>query len=344
MVFNCLSLSNTFKLDYLEVDLTNRTIPANYDFYFFNYHPITMGWLETKTLKSKLGFTITIILEVSPNDPFVMCPSKDFDVYCVLDPTIKSKKNVYAFPRPLEKINFKSLKIKNDVPVIGTFGFPTKGKGFQHVVEAVNQEFDNAIIRINIPFGDFIPNSNQYAEYLATICRERAKPGITVSVTNDFMSKSELVEWCFANTLNCFLYDRNMPGLSATTDQAIISGRPLSVSDNDTFRHITAYFPPYPKWSLKDSIQKSQPLIKQIQKDWSPENFIKKFEAILKENKLLINKKDHLKQSNFTLTVKRTTVTDTIAGRIKKYTRKIKKINLKSILSFNDPKPPQKII
>ena len=343
MVFNCLALSNKFTLDYVEIDINNRTIPTTYNFYFFNYHPVTMGWLNTKYLKN-LGFSITMILEVLPNDPFVMCPPKHFHAYCVLDPTIKSKKNVYAFPRPLEKVNFELVKIENEIPVIGTFGFATKGKGFHHVVEAVNKEFDNAIIKVNIPFGDFIPDSNRYAEYLGTICKQRAKPGITVKVSHDFMSKTELVQWCSANTLNCFLYDRNMPGLSATTDQAIISGSPLSVSDNETFRHITAYLPPYPKWSLRDSIEKSEPLINEMQKDWSPENFARKFETVLGENELLINKGDHFEQSNFTLPVKSKTVIDPITRRIKKYKRKIKKFNLKSILNFNDPKRSKKII
>ena len=284
MAYQCLLLSDQYSLDYIEIDIDNRQIPVGYDFYFFNYHPATMRWLDTKPLKKELGFVMTMVLEVAPNDPFVLCPKNDFAVYCALDPTIKiNDKRVYAFPRPLEKINFDLPVADNPIPVIGSFGFATKGKGFQHVVEAVNKEFEKAIVRINIPFGDFVPDSKEYAFFLGDLCRKKAKEGITVEVTHDFMSKEELIKWCAANTLNCFLYDRDMQGLSATTDQAIITGRPLAISDNNTFRHIAAYLPVYPKWSLKESIERSVPYVLKMRQDWQGEQFAKRFELLLKD-------------------------------------------------------------
>ena len=283
MVYQCLLISNLYHLDYREIDSNDREIPTGYDFYFFNYHPVTMAWLQTKSLKKDLGFVITMILEVAPNAPFVMCPHRDFNLYCALDPTLKPKQNnVFSFPRPLEKIDFDLPVIQNIVPVIGSFGFATEGKGFHHVVEAVNKEFSEAIVKINIPYGDFVPNSKNNAIYLGNLCKQMAKPGIDVQITHDFMSKESLIKWCASNTLNCFLYDRNMQGLSATTDQAITAGRPLSVSDNDTFRHITAYLPPYPNYSLRESIEKSVPIVKQMIEDWQPLRFVQKFEEIIK--------------------------------------------------------------
>ena len=283
MVYQCLRLSSIYKLDYQEIDIEERKIKTGYDFYFFNYHPITMGWLQTRNLKKELGFVITMILEVAPGDPFVLCPDNDFDLYCVLDPTIKPRKNLFPFPRPLERIKIPHQIRENVIPIIGSFGFATRGKGFQHVVEAVNKEFDKAIVRINIPFGDYVPNSKNYALSLAKLCKEKAKPGIEVIVTHDFLEKDALITWCSENSLNCFLYDRQMPGLSATTDQAIASGRPLSVANNDTFRHILKYLKPYPVFSLKASIEKSIPLVEKMKDDWSPEKFYLKFEKILQE-------------------------------------------------------------
>lgn len=342
MVYNCLKNSDKFQLDYIEVNIENRTIPIGYNFYFLNYHPVTMGWLETKKLKKELGCVGTVILEVAPSDPFVLCSEKDFSFYCVIDPTLKSnKKNVYSFPRPLEKINFDLPEIKNEIPVIGTFGFATKGKGFQHVVEAVNKEFDKAVIKINIPYGDFVPNSKTYAEFLSNTCKAKAKPGIEVQVSHDFMDKTELIKWCANNTINCFLYDRNMPGLSATTDQAIVSERPLAVSKNDTFRHIISYIKPYPDWSLQESINKSIPYVKQMKEEWSPENFARKFEFLLKEYDHMLNRNID-NQIAFTLPLKNKTIIDTIEKRIKKYRRKLKKINLKTLIG--DTKHSKKII
>ncbi len=327
MVYQCLLKSNLYNLDYKEIDINEREIQTGYNFYFFNYHPETMAWLKTKSLKKDLGFVITMILEVAPNDPFVMCPQGDFNFYCTLDPTLNSKyNNVYSFPRPLENINFDIPFVKNIIPVIGSFGFATKGKGFHHVVEAVNKEFDEAIVKINIPYGDFIPNSKEQAFYLGDLCKKIAKPGIDVQITHEFMSKESLIKWCASNTLNCFLYDRKMPGLSATTDQAIVTGKPLSVSDNDTFRHITAYLPSYPTFSLKESIEKSVPMVQKMIDDWQPLSFVKKFEEIIGNYKRQLN--SNKKHSEiYLLPIKKNNLCDFLKHRIKKYKRKINNFN-----------------
>jgi hypothetical protein len=74
-----------------------------------------------------------------------------------------------------------------------------------------------------------------------------------------------------------------MPGLAATTDQAIVSEQPLSISENNTFRHITKYIKPYPHLSLREAIATTKPIVKQIKQDWSQHNFLKHFEAMLKQ-------------------------------------------------------------
>jgi hypothetical protein len=323
MAYQCLKLSSLYTLDYVEVDENDREITTGYDFYFFNYHFATMKWLATDQLKKKLGNVITMILEVAPGDAFVFTPEKDFNIYCALDPTIESKGNLYAFPRPLEKVDFEIPAVKNEFPVIGSFGFATTGKGFEHVVAAVNKEFEKATVRINIPFGDFVPDSKEYSEKLAILCRDLAKPGIDVQITHDFMSKEDLIKWCAANDLNCFLYDRHMPGLAATTDQAIVSGKPLSVSDNDTFRHITAYLPPYPSFSLKDSLEKSPAIIQQLCEDWSPQKFAAGFEKVLEENGIKEGKK---KSGTLVLPLFIIKEKKTLKSRWKKLKRKLKKV------------------
>lgn len=285
MVFQCLLDSARYSLDYVEIDEENHTVSAGYDFYLFNYHVVTMSWLDTKAIKTSLpGVKITVVLEVSPNDPFVYCSPDDFDAYIVLDPTLSSsRKNVYSFPRPLEVVDNLSPYVSKEVPVIGSFGFATEGKGFEHVIDAVNKEFERAIVRINIPYASYADASRNYAEQLAEICRGAAKNGIEVVVTHDFMSKPDLIEWCGQNTINCFLYDRNMPGLAATTDQAISSGRPLIISKNDTFRHIEKFIKPYPQQTLKEAIENTPKQVAEIQREWSPRKFRERFEKTLSD-------------------------------------------------------------
>ena len=325
MVYQCLKPSDSYSLDYLEVNSEQRAIPSGYDFYFFNYHPFTMPWLETRNLKKLLnGLVITMVLEVLPGDPFVLCPRTHFDLYCVLDPSLKIRQaNVIAFPRPLEQVTIKP-HTTNDIPVIGTFGFATRGKGFQHVVDSVNKEFEQAIVKINIPFGSFVPDSEDYSIKLSEICRNRAKPGIEVEVTHHYFTKEELIDWCRQNTLNCFLYDRNMPGLAATTDQAIVSEQPLAVSKNDTFRHILSYLPSYPQWSLRQSIEQSAPLVKKMKSDWSPENFKRKFETALEQ--FIWNQNATEGSSNIILPLKTSNFRTKLENKFHKLQRKLKQI------------------
>ena len=298
MSYNSLCLSQRYKLDYVEIDENDREICNQYDFYIFNYHHITMGWLNTKSLRELPGLKLTLVLEVAPNNPFVLCPKDSFDVYCSLDPSIKiDDKRVYAFPRPLEVIEDIDPYQESPIPTIGTFGFATPGKGFELVVDAVNREFEQAIVKINIPPANYADSftwdfhKQNYSEYLANLCKKVAKPAVQVIVTNDYMTKNDLIRWCSQNTLNCFLYNRNQPGLSATTDQAISSGRPLAISNNPTFRHIHSYLKPYPYQSLKDSIRLSQSQVLKIQEEWHPINFAKRLEQVLEDHQVFANRK-----------------------------------------------------
>ena len=285
MVFQCLVNSDEYSLDYIEIDEENHTVSGGYDFYLFNYHMVTMSWLDTKRIKTALpGVKMTIVLEVAPNDPFVYCSPDDFDAYLALDPTLSSsRKNVYSFPRPLEAVDNLSPHVPKDIPVIGSFGFATEGKGFDHLIDAVNKEFDKAVVRINIPYASYADASRNFAAQLAEMCKNRAKNGIEVVVTHDFMSKFDLIEWCRQNTINCFLYDRNMPGLAATTDQAISSGRPLIISKNDTFRHVEKFIKPYPQQTLKEAIENTPEKVEEIQREWSPKKFRERFEKTLSD-------------------------------------------------------------
>lgn len=301
MAYKSLVLSQKCQIDYLEIGVDAREIPIGYDFYIFNYHYAVMRWLDTKCLRALPGLKLTLLLETFTNDPFVLCPPDHFDAYLAIDPTMNvADKRVYAMPRPLEVTEGVSSYRNSDIPIIGSFGFATPGKGFELVVDAVTKEFDQAIVKINLASGTYTDQAawvfqkRDYGEYLRELCQNVAKKGVQVVVTRDYMSKEGLIEWCSQNTLNCFLYNRNQPGLAATTDQAISSGRPLAVSTNETFRHIHPYVTPYPFQSLKESIASSQPQVLQMQRDWAPKHFASKFEEVLLDFGLLANHKQSL--------------------------------------------------
>jgi FkbM family methyltransferase len=284
MAYESLVRSDRYVLDYAEVDFDNRRVPRSYDFYLFNYHDQTsMAWLDTGCVRELPGIKMTLVLEVAPNDPFVRVSPNHFDAYLVLDPTVtRVNSKVYPFPRPLEPAPLLEPLPDYDRPVLGTFGLPTAGKGFDKIVVAANREFDSATIRMNIPAGGYIPEGlRRDVEGTIQTLSALAKPGIDVLITREFMDKPSLIRWCSQNTLNLFLYDRSMVGLAATTDQAISSGRPLAVSANETFRHIHSFLTPYPLRTLKESIARSQPEVAAMQQAWSQATFARTFETML---------------------------------------------------------------
>ena len=285
MSFDCIKNSKLYDIAYTEVDEDHNSIPDGFDFYVFNYHPIPMGWLDTRCVRRLSGLKMTIVLEVTPNNPYVMTPQGDFDCYLVLDPTLKTiDTRVYPFPRPLENLHVSTRKPLRGAPVIGSFGFPTRGKGFELIVEAVSREFTKATVRLNVPFGDYVPQNEEMFEKIKRECLERKGSGISVEFSNTFFDKKELIEWCSENTINCFFYYRSMAGLSAVTDQAIASGRPMLTGTSQTFRHIHPYITPYPYQSIRSAIAHSHRGVEEMQRDWHPSKFLEAFERVITEN------------------------------------------------------------
>ncbi|MEM7202222.1 MAG: methyltransferase domain-containing protein [Planctomycetota bacterium] len=280
MCARALGGSAHYSLDYVEVDRF-EAIPTGYDLYVFNYHHVTMAWLDPRRVADLDGQKIAFVLEMEQHDPFVLCPDV-FDGYCVPDPTLTcDDPRVHAFGRPLEVAADLPPYRDQGVPVIGSFGFATPGKGFEHIVHAVSREFDQAVVRLNIPPATHADPSGDIARQYAGLCRELAGPGIEVRVDHRFLDKQELIHWCAENTINVFFYNRRQPGLSATTDQAITSGRPLLVSPCDTFRHIHRYITPFPGLSLRDAIATTAPAVARMQADWHPHQYRRQFEQLV---------------------------------------------------------------
>jgi len=307
MVYNCIKSSYYYTLDYLSLDMfdidmlimegvlrrldvapgSEDEFPEPYDFWVFNWHHVTMApSLDGESIRRLPGRKFTVVLELEPGDPLKMVPKGVFDGYIALDPSAHATDQIFPFPRPLQGDPRTSNPPTRAKPVIGSFGFDTPGKGFELLVEAVNNEFDEAVVRVNIPRGTYTSSTDMihnhdYASYIGQICQKIAKPGIEVQFTHDYMTPEQLLDWCADNDLNCFMYTRRQTGLSATTDQAIMSGRPLLTSSNDTFRHIHQYIPPYPVMGMREAIETTPARVAEMQHDWSKAAFGGTFERMI---------------------------------------------------------------
>jgi glycosyltransferase involved in cell wall biosynthesis len=314
MVYECIADGRDYKIDYFSLDMIDVPLLAKegqiqlvdkvhgsgigesfqYDFWIFNWHINTMEpFLSLGDIKKINAKKYLIVLEAEPSVPLKYVYEDIFDGYITLDPTAAENQKIFSFPRPLEFDSLASNHV-NEIPTIGSFGFGTPGKGFELLIEAVNREFSRAIVKINIPAGAYTSGMNlihneDYVSYIERQCRQIAHAGVEVVVSRDYMSPKQLVEWCAANDLNVFMYTRRQSGLSATTDQAIMSGRPLLINTNDTFRHLHRYIRPFPLTSLVDAISDTSQSTESLKVAWSKSAFKQKFDQMLRKTGLILN-------------------------------------------------------
>lgn len=285
MCYETLKKSDKFILEYSE----SHEIIMSYDFIVVNFHPMTNRWMSERHVKAFGKPVFCIITEVGLKEELMPNTPNCFTYYLLIDPSISDNGKILGFPRPLETFDVEHIPLLNEnIPVIGSFGFATYNKNWEGIFTATKECFDKAIIRLNIPQATHVP-PYIHNRIIADIHNKAHAildgTNIQLEITHINMSKYELVKFCRQNTINVFLYNRrhsHPTGLTATADQAISSGRPLLVSDDPTFRHIHKYMPSYPTINLKQAIEKHGPIVQQMQKDWSSEVFVSKFESLLK--------------------------------------------------------------
>lgn len=269
-VFDAIKNTSKYNIEWVECDslsifheLIQKYSP---EAIIYNYHPSTMPWLTTKLApriyRSNIShlnvMQIGIIHEITQgisdgatnyrNTILFHKPNKQvnklFDFYISADPTLLLQNpNVYKTGRLIPEYhnNFSFPEI----PTIGSYGFGTPNKGFEKIVEKVQNEFDSAIIRLNIPFADFGDNEGKKAMAIARNCRSLIKKsGIKLEISHDFLEKNELLDFLAKNSINVFLYeDKQGRGLSSAIDNALAVQRPICVSESTMFRHVLELLP-----------------------------------------------------------------------------------------------------
>jgi hypothetical protein len=227
----------------------------------YNYHRSVLPWLATRigpklyrnNIASiqipQIGFIHEITQHVADTatnykNKYLPIASPNlinslFDYYIAADPTLLLLNPlVYKTGRliPSYSNNFKP-PTKN---IFGSFGFGTPKKGFEKIVQLVQQEYDEAIIRFNIPGADFGDKEGNNARAIAEKCKAQiSKPGIQLIVTHDFLDNKAMLDFLAQNTINVFLYEeKSKRELSSTIDNAMAVQRPIAISDSVMFRHV----------------------------------------------------------------------------------------------------------
>lgn len=291
MIYDILKESTGYTLDYVETDKTLRNYykvaKPPYNFHIINWHPYTLA--IPQQLIVKFPARIAIVVEVGPVEYTPITPDF-FDAFAIIDPTKKKVPGkYYPLPRPVLRLPIKPL-LDKDKLVLGSFGLYSRQfsneKRFGEIIENANISGRECIVRINLPRPDYtstpLPIIIDYGKWLKSL----AKSNVEVRVTHDYMSREQLVEWLSEHHMNCFPYYRERAGLAAVTDQSISAGRAIMTTECNTFRHLHKYIGHYPKESYPSLVGSTLDGVKQMQEDWSPENFRKEFNEMLADKKI----------------------------------------------------------
>lgn len=199
----------------------------------YNYHFITMPWLNKTTIQKSLK-NIGISHE-SPNDIFDV----NYKVENVPRPLFEDLDLEEYIPSSRSIENFINHR-KENVLIFGSFGFGFKNKNFHQIVSLINQNYDEAIIKLVIPVAEYDSNKDNTNALAVKLCREaNHKPNIELMITHEFFDNKDILKFLSSNSLNIFLYEK-MPerSISSVIDYALSVKTPFAISDSHMFRHI----------------------------------------------------------------------------------------------------------
>jgi hypothetical protein len=255
-IFDILIKSKELNYIYYEVDSFSEYVNILKQYnnelraIIYNYHASTLMWLNNSTIQNKVK-NIGLLHETDTNL---------FDIVLNISPSEKENRiNIFSIPRPIfenadDIINEGILEMNNDnklfiekytdtdIPIFGSFGFGFDNKGFEKIIDMVNKQYDEAVIKFVIPSSSFDPNkATQFL--MRNRCLKRnnlnGNSGITLMITHNFFSTSEILYFLKKNTMNIFLYDyMEGRGPSSTIDYAVSVQQPIGISDSYMFRHI----------------------------------------------------------------------------------------------------------
>lgn len=230
------------------------------DLVIWNHHPVTTPWIDSElTDKTASAFIL--------HDHRVYWPGL-FVLHC--DPTFQESGRDFRIGRPI----LPPMMLQPDVipNSIGSFGFGFSCKGFDDLIKKVNDEYDTAVIRLNIPYNTSVDHDGTNARKTAERCFSFAKPGVSCYITHDYMTDDQLTYWLAQNELNAFLYkENNSQGIASTIDWAIRARRPFVVSSHSMFRHVHSV-PVGTESGFKKIVKNGIEALSGFYENWTPNN------------------------------------------------------------------------
>jgi hypothetical protein len=275
-----LSRDNTNKYFYLETnidqDLFNFLEKNQIDVILFNWYSATMSWVNDYVMSKLNNYKNYFIFHDHSLPNFSNITGILYN-----DPT-KNVNNINEFNIERFLFKIKPQNKLNDKIVISSFGFGFQDKGFQKIIELVNNEFENVIIRLHIPTAMSVDSNDYLKNKTIQECLNKQNEKNELIITHHYMDNEQLLNWLSESTLNCFLYDdKPSLGISSCIDYALSVDVPIAITECSMFRHILNDNILIKNKSLNEIIKNGLKELDSYKNKWSEENFIKRINKIL---------------------------------------------------------------
>jgi hypothetical protein len=286
--------SDKYNVELLYTDNPNELetliITSNPSLIIYNYHQTTTSWVNNSHLRDKYPNIKHVMIHHDIHQRIIntYTPSSNFGFKYVIspDPTLTGSDNFFIVNRlipPYSPLDY----VDNGIPKIGFQGFGPKHKGIHKIAEQVQKEFDEAIIRLHIPFSYYedphgIEARNRVSEVKSII----KKPGIKIESSHDLLSTSDIIKFLSENTINCYFYDYlDGAGLASSPDYALAARRPIAVTKSHQLRNYQNLTPSIciEDNSLSNIISFGLSPLNELYTNYSEENVIKDYENVIKK-------------------------------------------------------------
>lgn len=270
-IYELAKTSDNIVYDYIEADTFNEFEAGlgDHEIILYNWYPVTMPWLSDGWIDKNKRFKHLFLFHDGnikhTFDKYIFSGSEGKDI------NIPEERTAIV-PRPL--FFYDGDYQTNSVITIGSFGFGGWQKGFTRLVEMVNNEFEEAVINIQMPFAYFGDRFGVETRKIAEACRKlNTNPKITLNIDHTFLSNEETLKFLARNDINLFLYKSSNQGLSSVIDYALSVKRPLGITNDSMFKHMYKDDICIDKHSIRELIEGGTKPLEEFYNKWNPSKF-----------------------------------------------------------------------
>jgi hypothetical protein len=255
----------------------------------YNYHSIATAWLPdpfTSIMPWEDVKHVFIHYDMTQRkvDECVDIPN-----YIITDDdTLIGNTKVFMVSRSMPFVRTTTPSKSSDekhIPKIGFQGFCNSQKCVEKLAHQVNSEFDEAILRLHMPFSHFWdPDGKCNKITMNNVRNIITKPGIQIEYSDNFMSDEDIVAFLAENDVNCYFYDYlDGSGIASSPDYAIMARKPIAITKSHMFRHLWDLTPSImiENSSLRTIIENGTAPLEPLYKKYNHEVVIKNYESIV---------------------------------------------------------------